>query len=74
MEIKVGIQHIGREVAVESESTADAVQAELEKALADDSLLALQDTKGRRVLIPAARIAYVEIGEENARRVGFGAV
>lgn len=74
MDIKVGIQHIGREVSVESEAGADDVQADLEKALADDGLLALTDAKGRRVLIPAAKIAYLELGDENARRVGFGAV
>ncbi|MVA76153.1 DUF3107 family protein [Auraticoccus sp. F435] len=74
MDIKVGIQHIGREVSVESPSDADTVQAELEKALADDGLLSLSDTRGRRVLIPAAKIAYLEIGEESTRRVGFGAV
>jgi hypothetical protein len=34
----------------------------------------LTDEHGRKVLIPAERIAYVDIGEENARRVGFGAV
>jgi hypothetical protein len=26
------------------------------------------------VLIPADRIAYLDIGEENARHVGFGSV
>lgn len=73
MDIKIGIQHIGREVSVESDNTAEAVQADLEKALADDGLLALTDPKGRKLLIPAAGIAYLELGEENARRVGFGA-
>ncbi len=74
MDIKVGIQHIGREVALESQADAASVQADLEKALADDGLLSLSDSKGRRVLIPASKIAYVEIGEESTRRVGFGAV
>lgn len=73
MDIKVGIQHIGREVTVESEASADDVRAELEKALADDGLLTLRDARGRTVLVPAAKIAYLEIGEETTRRVGFGA-
>ena len=41
-------------------------------ALADDTFLRLTDDHGRKVLIPAAKIAYIDLGEENARRVGFG--
>lgn len=74
MEIKIGIQHIGREVSLESDKTADEVHRDVAAALETDGLLTLQDSKGRTVLIPAARIAYVEIGEENARKVGFGSV
>lgn len=37
-------------------------------------LLQLTDEKGRRVLIPADRLAYVEIGEVSTRKVGFGAI
>ncbi len=74
MEIKIGIQHIGREVSVESDKSAEDVKGDVAAALEDDGLLELHDSRGRTVLIPAARIAYVEIGEENARKVGFGAV
>lgn len=74
MEIKVGIQHVAREVTVESESTAAEIQAELIKALADDSILTLVDAKGRTVLVPAAKIAYVDLGQEHVRAVGFGAM
>ena len=35
-------------------------------------MLVLTDTHGRKVLVPAASIGYVDIGEESARRVGFG--
>jgi hypothetical protein len=39
-----------------------------------DGVLWLTDRKGRRVGIPVAKIAYVEMGEPTAeRRVGFGA-
>ena len=60
MEIKIGIQHVAREITVETESTAKDVEANLEKALADGSLLAVTDEKGRKVLVPADKIAYVE--------------
>lgn len=74
MDVKIGIQHIGREVSVDTELTADEVEKALTKALDDDGVLTLADVRGRKVIIPAARIAYVELGEENARRVGFGSV
>ena len=38
------------------------------------NLLQLTDEKGRKVLIPADRLAYVEIGEVSTRKVGFGAI
>ncbi len=74
MEIKVGIQHVNREVVVESTQSA----AEVEKAFADavgsDGVFSVIDQNGRHVLIPAAKVAYLDLGEENARRVGFGSV
>lgn len=35
-------------------------------------VLALTDEKGRRFLVQTAKIAYVEIGAADVRRVGFG--
>ncbi|MBK8445944.1 MAG: DUF3107 domain-containing protein [Micropruina sp.] len=74
MEIKVGIVHGAREIVLESEETAAAIETAFAKAVADEGLLSLVDERGRKVLIPASRIAYLEIGQEHARRVGFGAV
>lgn len=74
MEIKIGIQHVARELAVETDATAADIEASLRKALADGSLVALTDEKGRKVLIPADKIAYIDLGEEKARPVGFGSI
>lgn len=74
MEIKIGIQHVARELAVETESTAAEVEAALRKALADGTLIALTDEKGRKVLVPADKVAYVDLGQERTRPVGFGSV
>jgi acetylornithine/succinyldiaminopimelate/putrescine aminotransferase len=74
VEIKVGIKHVSREVTVESEMSSDEVLAALDAALTDGGVLTLTDEKGRKVLIPAAGIAYVELGAEHSRRVGFGAL
>ena len=72
MEIKVGVENTPREVALESEQTPEQVTAAVEAALANGSVLSLTDDRGRTVLIPGAKIAYVEIGAPSSRRVGFG--
>ncbi len=72
MEIKVGIQHVNREVVLEVSATAAEIEKSVMKAITDETMLSLTDEHGRRVLIPAATIGYVDIGEENSRRVGFG--
>ena len=41
------------------------------EAVTTDGVLALTDTKGRKVLVPAAKLAYVEIGGGVAGQVGF---
>ena len=74
MEIKVGIQHVAREIVVETPDSADAIEKALEQALAKDSFFSVTDERGRKVLIPAGKIAYVDLGQENARHVGFGAL
>ena len=42
----------------------------MSKGLAS-GVLELEDNKGRHYLIPAAALAYVEMGVEDKRRVGF---
>ena len=74
MEVKVGILHVQRELTVETSETAASLEKQLAEALASGGLLRLTDEKGRAVLIPAERIAYVDLGTEHARPVGFGAV
>lgn len=75
MEIKIGIQHAGRELALETDLSADEVEKTVSAALSGKTgLLVLVDEKGRKVMVPSDRLAYVEIGEPSARRVGFGAL
>ncbi|MFI9581412.1 DUF3107 domain-containing protein [Streptomyces sp. NPDC052236] len=75
MEVKIGVQHAPREIVLESGQSAEEVERAVGEALAGKvRLLVLSDDKGRKVLVPADRIAYVEIGEPAARRVGFGAL
>ncbi|MDT0378020.1 MULTISPECIES: DUF3107 domain-containing protein [unclassified Streptomyces] len=75
MEVKIGVQHAPREIVIESRQSAEEVQAAVEAALGKNSaLLSLEDEHGRRVLVPSDKVAYVEIGEQAGRKVGFGAL
>jgi hypothetical protein len=72
MEIKIGIQSVPRELVVETKSSVEEVQSALAAAVADGGVFTLGDDKGGRVLIPADKIAYLEIGGTETRRIGFG--
>lgn len=71
MEIRIGIQHVNREVVLESNETLAAVQKSVDSALANGSLLTLTDEKGRTVIVPGDKIAFIEIGAQAVGRVGF---
>ncbi len=76
MDIHIGIVQSMKEIDVELPDGADRdqIMGEVEAALAGDSVLWLTDRKGRRVGVPASRIAYVELGRSSSERVvGFGA-
>ncbi len=74
MEIKIGIQSAPRELLLETESAAEEIEAALAAAIAEDGVFALTDAKGGKVLVPADKIAYIEIASSEARRVGFSNV
>jgi hypothetical protein len=73
VEVKIGITDSPRELVFSSTQTPGEVEELVGAALRDGSdLLGLTDERGRRFLVNAAKIAYVEIGAADARRVGFG--
>ncbi len=71
MEVKIGIQHAPRELTFESEETVEAVERQVAEAVGSSGTLSLTDIKGRRILVPGDRIAYVEIGTGVLGTVGF---
>lgn len=74
MEVKIGVQHAHRELVLESAQSPADVATAVSEALADPSgILNLVDEKGRRVIVPVAKLAYVEIDESVSRKVGFTA-
>jgi hypothetical protein len=72
VEVKIGVLHTPREIAIESSQTPDEVEQLVATALKSvDGQLALTDEKGRKVTVPANLIAYVEIAQADKRSVGF---
>jgi hypothetical protein len=73
VEVKIGITDSPRELVLSSTQTPGEVEELVNAAVREGSgLLSLSDERGRRFLIQTSRIAYVEIGVADARRVGFG--
>ncbi len=71
MEVKIGVLHTPRELVLESAQTPAEVETAVTEAMAKDSVLSLTDEKGRKVIIPIAKVAYVEIAESSNRPFGF---
>ncbi|WP_350349513.1 DUF3107 domain-containing protein [Agromyces sp. G08B096] len=72
MDVRIGIQNSPRELGFESSQTAAEIQQAVEAALSgQSSLLKLADDKGTVYVVPAAALAYIEIGSEESRRIGF---
>ena len=73
VEVKIGVTDSPRELVFNSAQTPSEVEKAITDALSKNSgILALTDEKGRRFLVQTAKIAYVEIGAADVRRVGFG--
>jgi uncharacterized protein YnzC (UPF0291/DUF896 family) len=77
VDIRIGVTQATREIAVEVDDDAkvrQALKAAVESAMKGEiDTLWITDKKGRDIAVPAAKIAYVEIGSADAdRRIGFG--
>jgi hypothetical protein len=71
VEVKIGVQYAPRELVVESSQSPAEVEKIVTDAIASDGTLSLTDEKGRRIIVPVSKVAYVEIAESSARTVGF---
>lgn len=72
MEVKIGVLHTGRELVLESTQSPAEVEQQVADALKSvDGALTLTDERGRKVIVPANLIGYVEIAQADVRRVGF---
>jgi hypothetical protein len=75
VEVKIGIPSVPRELRVETPSTPEEVESALKAAVAaEGGVLVLSDVNGGKVLVPADKIAYLEFGGSEPRRVGFSSL
>jgi hypothetical protein len=74
MELRIGVVHTPKELTLDLDGSADEVVARLDAAFAQGSAIVwLTDAKGRRIGVPADKIAYIELQEDGStKRVGFG--
>ena len=80
MEVRIGLVNTAREISLETSQTPAEIEKLVSDALASSgnkaegsspALLKLTDDKGKQFLIAAMNIAYVEIGSDKSRAVGF---
>jgi hypothetical protein len=72
VQVRIGVQSVPKELVVETPLSADEVERALSEALGDTDGVFTLNSKGGRVIVPVAKLAYVEIGESDAPSVGFG--
>jgi hypothetical protein len=72
VEVKIGVQNVAREITIDTDTSAQDVAKAVAEALEKGTILTLEGEKGRQVLVPAAVLGYVQIGEQEKRGVGFG--
>jgi len=76
VDLRIGVTQAPRELSIElaEDADRDALKAKVEDALAGSTdVLWVTDKRGKDVAIPAAKIAYVELGSADGdRRIGFG--
>jgi hypothetical protein len=71
MEVKIGVTHASRELVIDTSLEAGEVEDQVRSALESGGVLSLTDSKGRRVVVPVEKLAYVEITTSTVGQVGF---
>ncbi len=76
VDVRIGVTQSPRELSIElsDDIDRDDLKSQIEAALAGAiDVLWVTDKRGKDVGIPAAKLAYVELGSaEGDRRIGFG--
>ena len=71
MEVKIGVQHVARELTIDATLDAKGVEEAVSTALEKGAVLELSDAKGRKLVVPGDKLAYVDISTSTTGTVGF---
>jgi len=72
VDIRIGIFNSPREINFETSQPATDIEAAVAAALADPSGYLKPSADKRRIyVVPSVGLAYVELGSEESRRVGY---
>jgi hypothetical protein len=71
-QVRIAVTDVSSELSFECPSTPAEIKSAVTAALSANSPLILTDIRGHEIVVPAAKIGYIEIGEPVERRVGFG--
>jgi hypothetical protein len=72
VDIRIGIANSPRELNFETSQSAAEVEKTVSDALGSDAkFIKLSDDKGKVYIVPTASFSYLEVGSDQARRVGF---
>jgi hypothetical protein len=71
MEVKIGVIHASRELTLDTTLDAGEVEELVRSAMESGGVLSVADAKGRRVVVPVEKLAYVEVAAGTTGQVGF---
>ncbi|NDA79653.1 MAG: DUF3107 domain-containing protein [Actinobacteria bacterium] len=72
VEVRIGISDSPRELTIELSNSADDIEATVARALHEGSHVSFTDERGRRLIVPATKVGFVEVSARSERKVGFG--
>jgi hypothetical protein len=74
MELRIGVVHSPKELTVEIDGSADDIVKIVDDAMNGAApIIWVTDVKGRKIGLPADKVAYVEVDDSgSSRHVGFG--
>jgi hypothetical protein len=77
VDVRIGVTNTMREIDLDVDDSIDREELKdhIEKALTNsESVLLIADKRGREVMVPSSKVAYVEIGSASeGRTIGFSA-
>jgi hypothetical protein len=73
-QVRIAVTDVSSELSFECPSSPEEIKALVASSLSAGTPLILTDIRGHEILVPAAKIGYIEIGQPIERRVGFGAL